>query len=83
MATLTKRRAISLKFSATPKEEKLILDLLNVLNLKIENIDENDDVKPSASEIKKAISACSGMWKDNPVSDFKEFRKQAWGGRGV
>ena len=38
----------------------------------------------TAVEIKKAVNDIFGIWKDRTEwKDFGDFRRQAWGGRGV
>lgn len=38
----------------------------------------------TAVEIKKAVNDSFGIWKDRTEwKDFGDFRRQAWGGRGI
>lgn len=65
------------------KQKETLVKLFEMLQLKVEIESEYPDEPDGSQEkLKTALDSCSGMWKDKEV-DFKEFRAQAWGGRGI
>ena len=70
-------------------QEKLLKDMLTAMNISFSNypIEEREfafEKGVSASEIKEAVDSCFGIWKNRTdFTDFQDFRKQAWGGRGI
>lgn len=62
-------------------QKETLVKLFEMLNISVE-VEESGKPEGSQEQLVKAINACRGMWKDLDI-DFNEFRKQAWGGRGV
>lgn len=64
-------------------QKKTLIKLFEMLHIKVE-IEEEDPGKPEGNQEKfvSALKSCFGMWKDLNI-DNDEYRKQAWGGRGV
>lgn len=77
-----------LEIDATPKQTQLLVDMLIEMNIPFNNtfIDDDNSFEHggTSEEVKKAIKDCAGIWQNRTEwSDFKDFRKQAWGGRGI
>lgn len=66
------------------QQERLLKDMLTAMNITFKShlVDVNESY--SEKEIGDAVKNCFGIWKDREdFSDFNDFRKQAWRGRGV
>ncbi len=75
-----------LPFSKVGKEVDLLRNLQEEMNdiFSDNYLDTVFEKGGTAVEIKKAINDTFGIWKDRTEwTDFGDFRKQAWGGRGV
>lgn len=76
-----------LELDVTPKEQEVLLEVLRMMNIPFENrtasVSENG-FEPGGSEveIREALAALRGVWKGR-FENFEDFRRQAWGGRGV
>lgn len=68
------------KVNETQKET--LVKLFEMLHISVEVEQESEKPEGSQEQLVKALNDCRGMWKDVNI-EFKEFRKQAWGGRGV
>lgn len=72
------------ELEVSPQQERLLKDMLIAMNItfKSQLVDENESY--SEKEIEESVKNCFGMWKGREdFSDFNDFRKQAWRGRGV
>ena len=77
-----------LELEVTPKQEQLLIDVLNAMNISFNNNHADEEISfekgGTSEEIKSAINNCFGIQKDRTNwKDFNDFRQQAWGGRGV
>jgi hypothetical protein len=77
-----------LEIEATPKQEQLLVDMLIEMNIPFSSTHLESEYSfekgGTPEQIKKAIADCAGIWQDRTEwKNFKDFRKQAWGGRGV
>ncbi|MFY7908751.1 MAG: hypothetical protein ACOVO2_04325 [Emticicia sp.] len=77
-----------LELEVTPKQEELLIDMLKAMNITFSSNHVEDEVSfekgEKESDIKEAINNTFGIWKDRTEwKDFGDYRKQAWGGRGV
>jgi hypothetical protein len=71
-----------LELEVNPQQEKLLKDMLLAMNITFKSQLVNESY--SEKEIGEAVKKCFGIWKDREdFTDFNDFRKQAWGGRGV
>lgn len=77
-----------LELDVTPKQEELLMDMLKAMNITFSSNHFEEEVPLEKGEkeveIKKAINDIFGIWKERTEwKDFGDFRKQAWGGRGI
>ena len=78
-----------LELDINETQEKLLKDMLTAMNISFSNypIEEREfafEQGVSEAEIKDAVDDCFGIWKNRTdFTDFQDFRKQAWGGRGI
>ncbi|MCU0467142.1 MAG: hypothetical protein MUF58_00955 [Arcicella sp.] len=78
-----------LELDINETQEKLLKEMLSAMNISFSNytIEEREfafEQGGATSEIKEAVDDCFGIWKDRKdFTDFQDFRRQAWGGRGV
>lgn len=77
-----------LELEITPKQEELLIDMLKAMNITFSSNHLDEDVAFEKGgkevEIRNAINDSFGIWKDRTEwKDFSDFRRQAWGGRGI
>lgn len=73
-----------LELEVNPQQERLLKEILTAMSIDFKSHPAEEKGYYSENEIKETIESCFGIWKDrNDFSDFDDFRKQAWGGRGV
>lgn len=78
-----------LELDINKTQEKLLKEMLTAMNISFSNypIEERElafEKGVSETEIKEAADNCFGIWKSRTdFADFQDFRKQAWGGRGI
>ena len=64
------------------EQKETLMKLFEMLHITVEVDQGSDKPEGSQEQLVKALNDCRGMWKDVDI-DFKEYREQAWGGRGV
>jgi hypothetical protein len=62
------------------KQKEAIRLLAELMNISIKEVESETSLQNG--NLEQALKQVFGLWKDNPI-DFEEWRKQAWGGRGV
>lgn len=73
-----------LELEVSPEQERLLKDMLTAMNIVFKSrlIEEHNSY--SETEIGEVVKKCFGIWQDREdFTDFNDFRKQAWRGRGV
>ena len=73
-----------LELEVNPQQERLLKEMLTAMNIDFKSKLVKEKEEFSEKEISEAVQNCFGIWKDREdFIDFKDFRKQAWKGRGV
>lgn len=73
-----------LELDITEKEESLLKEMLTAMNISFKSRQIESEADFSEAEIKEAVKSCLGIWNDrDDFTDFNDFRKQAWKGRGI
>lgn len=65
------------------QQKETLVKLFEMLHIQVE-VKEQDLTMPEGDQERfvSALRSCFGMWKDLDI-DNDEYRRQAWGGRGV